>query len=170
MALAESSGSVREAQQLSTENSRLQRENDALAAAVEQLTTQRDSQKRQLATLEREQRKAGARLRLPQAFGGAAAVPVHIDCRREGLVILGTDVAGGRAARRTCPRRMIARERSTFLELVGRVRGRKLAPSRQVIVFWIRPEGIESATKAIKIARNAGAPIGWEPAGTDWEF
>ena len=170
MALADASESVREAQKRSSENRQLQAENEALRAEVDRLTTRRDSHRRQLATLKRGGRSTGARHRLPLAVGGAAAVPVHVDCRKEGLVVLGTDVVAGRADRTACPSRQIADERGVFFLLVDRVRSRKLMPDRQVLVFWVRPDGIESASKATQVARAAGAPLGWEPADSDWEF
>lgn len=170
MSLADSSEAVRDAQTASSENRRLQAENDTLRAQVDRLTARRDRQRRQQAAITREGRGTGSRCRLPLAVGGAAAVPVHVDCRKEGLVILGTDIVGGRADRTSCPRRRIADEHGVFRHLVERVGGRKLMPDRQVVVLWVRPGGIETATKAIKLARAAGAPLGWEPADSDWEF
>lgn len=170
MALADTSESVREAQEHSAGNRKLQAENETLQAEVDRLAARRDSHRRQLAALKREGRSTGARHRLPLAVGGSAAVPVHVDCRKEGLVVLGTDVVGGRADRTACPVHQIANERGVFFHLVDRVRRRKLMPDRQVLVFWVRPDGIESASKAAQVARAAGAPLGWEPADSDWDF
>jgi hypothetical protein len=64
----------------------------------------------------------------------------------------------------------IDRGESTFGRLLREVSERKNRPDRAVIVLWIRPNAIPTGDKAIRAARNAGAPLGWEPADGDWEF
>ena len=103
----------------------------------------------------------------PKAREKTGAVAIHVDCRSDGLVVMGADVTVGVENRETCPTSRIASPGSPFMRLIDRL---KRLRGKEVIVLWVRPDGIDAADKAIKAARNATVALGWEPANKDWSF
>ena len=87
-------------------------------------------------------------------------------------MILGRDVTKGADRRETCLAARIGDPRSAFGRLLRRVKAAALRPSGQeeVVVLWIRPDGIAVANRAMAAARKARVPLGWEPADRDWRF
>ena len=109
---------------------------------------------------------------LPKAQQSGTRVPVHVDCQKDRLVILGSDVTKGADRRKTCMAASIAKPASAIGRLLREMRtaaGRR-SGQEEVIVLWIRPDGIAVANRAMAAARKARVPLGWEPADRDWRF
>jgi len=138
---------------------------DEMQERVEELETQKQEAQERIAEA-KDAHPEGAKLMLPKAEGGARATAIHVDCRSNGLVILGTNVQTGKTQRQFCATDDIEKEGSHFRRLVKSVKGQK----RRVIVLWVRPDGVAAADKAIEIATEAEAPVGWEPADKNWAF
>jgi len=159
---------------LARRNRELDTANQALRDKLSQLQDQAaklKGQRQALAAAAAEEAPADAgHYILPQAHGGAKAIPVHVDCRADGLVIIGRDVKSPRAQRIAIPADAIAAPDSAFRTLVSQVAGKQHGPNREVLVLWIRQAGIVNAYAAIKVAKDTGAPLGWEPALDDWSF
>jgi hypothetical protein len=159
---------------LARRNRELDTANQALRDKLGQLQDQAaklKDQKQTLAAASEEDTPANAgQYILPQAHGGAKAIPVHVDCRADGLIVIGRDVKSPRSQRITIPSDAIAASDGEFRNLVAQVAGKQHGPGREVLVLWIRQTGIVNAYAAIKIAKDAGAPLGWEPALDEWSF
>jgi len=114
----------------------------------------------------------GKRLMLPVADKATNKTAVHVDCQRQGLVIIGSKVDAGRASRTLCPASRILDPRSAFGSLLDAMRPADQSGSgpERVLVLWIRPDGIPTADRALRAARRARVPVGWEPADADWTF
>lgn len=153
--------------------------NNALEEKKRGFENKKDEIKAKLEKLEEVIRKyrreivegTGSRGMLPVASNGAKGIPVHVDCRSDGLIILGADLSD-KSSRQHCPLDKISIAGSVFDKLLSRVSARKKQSdkSREIIVLWVRPDGLDAFKKAVFAARKAGAPLGWEPANTDWNF
>ena len=118
-----------------------------------------------------ETRLRGERLRLPVAVRGAKTIPVHVDCREEGVVVLGTRTGDDPFQRESCPLSRLRESNSPFMRLISRINSAAERNEAQMsIVLWVRPEGLKTFRKARRNARKLGVPIGWEPADADWEL
>lgn len=107
--------------------------------------------------------------KLPKAKGGGRGRPIHVDCQRDGVFILGADVEAEKESRRFCATDGINDAGNAFDQLIGDIQGGRL-PRDSVIVLWVRPDGVKAAKAAIQMARQAKVRLGWEPADQDWEF
>jgi len=166
-----------EAAAMATEAGRLADASQALAdqvAAAErrakELKDRRERLAEQVANQQAAVENEGAEYRLPKAAGGAGASPVHVDCRKEGLVILGLDVTSGVTSREVCPVDDIEKPGGAYRRLIARVKKSRSAGRPEVIVLWVRPDAVDTADKAITAAEEAKAPLGWEPADSNWAF
>jgi hypothetical protein len=105
---------------------------------------------------------------LPTVIGKTDAIPCHVECNKTGLIILGEDVTRQATKRETCPLKQIETPGSTYRRLLARLHS---APNRRlVLVLWVRPDGVAALEKALPLAKEAGVPVGYEPAETDWVF
>lgn len=171
-------GFAMQAQEMAAEREKQRAANEAAQARIRALKAQKDELEKKnkslSQTLQAQQAQAQTQTQtpaatglqmLPKAKGGAEGVAVHVDCRKDGLVILGSDVTSGDGQREFCPLGEIPSSNSAFGKLVQRTK----RSSGQVLVLWVRPDGVASADKAIKAARGK-VPLGWEPADKDWTF
>ena len=108
---------------------------------------------------------------LPEAVGGADTIAVHVDCRKDSLVILGAQPGAWAAPRQTCPKDALASSTSPYQKLIAQVKQSQAQPKGKLsIVLWVRPDGIGAADKALALALRQGVPIGLEPADADWKL
>lgn len=91
--------------------------------------------------------------------------PLHIDCRKGELIVLGSDFSQKGIERRAYTEEQIA-ESGPLWDLLCHVRDGK--GKATVIVLWIRPDGTDLANKMINLCQRGNIPIGWEPALKDW--
>lgn len=153
---------------------RMAEENRELAAQVQQLRGEIEGltsrQKALEATLEEKQAMLdspeGVHV-LPKAKGGGRGQPVHVDCRKDGLVIHG--LGGSDDEKIFCKADDVEAENGALSDLLQRIE-RSQTPRRYVVVLWIRPDGSRVADKAMPVIRKAGVRLGWEPADSGWVF
>ncbi len=107
----------------------------------------------------------------PQSVGGSSATPVHVECRKDGVVILGTNTEqlGNRTLCRVGKLSSASSEYGKLIREVASKRNYK-GVQKKVIVLWVRPDAFVTSRKAIAAAKKVKAPIGWEPAAADWKF
>jgi len=162
---------AKRAQEIAEQNTRLAAESRAVRNEVRTLRAGKAAAEREIARLKKSESE-GKRLKLPVAARKGNEVAVHVDCRRDGLVIIGSDPTKGAESRDRCPTRRIGDANSAFGRLLKRVREvRNSGQAREaVLVLWIRPDGIAAADAAIRAAEEANVPLGWEPAEKDWLF
>jgi hypothetical protein len=170
----DAAATAKQAEALADENAALAAKNDAARKQVNALSDQQAELRVKLARFRRELARPEDTNRyvLPKAREGSSKVAVHVDCRADGLAIIGSTVAGGGERRAFCPADRIGSGRSVFGRLLSRLKqGAGSRPGQeQVLVLWIRPDGISTSKAAMKAAKSADVPLGWEPADPDWVF
>ena len=218
---------ARKAQDLAEQNARLATSNRERQKKVAALQEQAAAVENRVQRLRQQPDTSGSRrYMLPKAEQRSNEIAIHVDCRSDGVVILGSDVSAANEGRETCPTDDIGKTNSAFGRLIkqlqqrpeanpdtvrfknGKVlrgkiieetnngivllrqtgrgsraklpfkksaiaeitRGKSERHREKVIVLWVRPDGISAADAAIKAAKKAKVPLGWEPADADWVF
>jgi len=212
---------IEDVEKIEKKNAALEKEARVWRGRVEGLEKQRDALQGKIAGYREAMPKPGKVYVIPKTREEADDEPVHVDCRKDRLIILGTDLTADPSERRAVPLREIPRSGGAFGRLIGRlrrapapvpfdtirltngrvVRGRIMGETagtvyvaprsgrgprrgyskktiaeiiprvkRKVIVFWVRPDGIETFTKARTAAKRQGVAVGWEPAEENWAF
>ena len=109
----------------------------------------------------------GSKMMLPVAQSGSGnAVPIHVDCTKNGLIVLGANIAGksSQGQRFSLSEKEIQEANGPYHKFLSQIK----AP--YVLVLWVRPDGIPTCYKALKPAKDAGVAVGYEPASADWRF
>ena len=163
-------GAATEAAALARESERIEARIKTTRDGMETLSARKSELERRTVELRASVDAPELERKLPKAAGGAEAEPVHVDCGNGALVIMGTDLTLPGRPRETVPISDIPRPDSAFGRLMRDVKENSVAGRAQVIVLWVRPDGIDTADKAIEAARRADVPLGWEPANADWAF
>jgi hypothetical protein len=137
---------------------------------IEELKEQCESREENIAALEKErERKKGMGMKLPNASGGGRGEPFHIDCTKDGLILLGTNLEEGRDSRKRCSSGDIEKADGPFGKLLKDISSGRRSKDT-VLVLWIRPDGVESGRLAMDAARKAEVRMGYEPADQQWSF
>jgi hypothetical protein len=117
---------AKQARQISAENAKAKAANDASRRRIELLEIQREAQAKRRRAMRSATTASGKKYMLPQAKEGSNESVVHVDCRSDGVTIMGAALADDKLKWRFCPEADIAKADSAFGRLLVNLKKKHL--------------------------------------------
>jgi len=110
---------AKEARRLASENEATGQENEQLRQQCRQLEDRRDALDKQRRAMRTRAAASGKKYMLPDAKEGSGEAVVHVDCRADGLTIMGTGLSDDKLKWRFCPKEQVKEDKGAFAELLN---------------------------------------------------